>query len=53
MFTPEERLRSWRKQRPGNQGAYGMSVTEEVGGLCYTGVGLLLIQWLYCCWSAF
>jgi hypothetical protein len=37
MFALAWLLRTWREQRPGNQGEYDSSVTGKVGRVCYTG----------------
>jgi hypothetical protein len=47
MFAPAQLLRNWREQRPSNQGDFDSSVAREVGIVYYTGVGQLLISFLY------
>jgi hypothetical protein len=48
MFAPAQLLRNWREQRPSNQGDLDSSVTGETGTAFYTGVNLLLIEFLFC-----
>jgi hypothetical protein len=43
MFVPTQLFGKWREQRPRNQG----DLDGEVGRVCYTGVDLLLISFLY------
>jgi hypothetical protein len=40
-------LRSWREQRPSNQGDLNSSVTEDIGRVYYTGVDQILILFFY------
>jgi hypothetical protein len=40
MLAPAQLLRNWREQRPSNQGDLDSGVTGDIGGVCYTGVGL-------------
>jgi hypothetical protein len=47
MFTPAQLLRNWREQRPSNQDDLDSSVSVEVGRVHYTGVGILVISFLY------
>jgi hypothetical protein len=56
MFDNEHKICSWIhhvrictafEQRPSNQGDLDSSVTGEVGRVYYTGVGLLLVSFLY------
>jgi hypothetical protein len=41
MFAPAQILRNWSEQLPSNQGDLELSVTGEVGKVCYTRVELL------------
>lgn len=42
FFPPVQLLSKWLEQRPSNNGDLECSVTGKDGGLCYTGVDLLL-----------
>jgi hypothetical protein len=47
MFAPTQPLCCWREQRPSNQADLDSCVTGEDGTVCYTGLALLLISFLY------
>jgi hypothetical protein len=47
MIAPAQLLRNWREQRPSNQSDFDSIVTWAVGSVCYTGVDLLLVSFLY------